>query len=362
MKQRIVADDAIPHLRQAFGEGVVAVRGAEIGPTHLQGADVLLTRSVTRVDRALLEGSHVRFVGSATAGVDHIDLDALDDLGITFAHAPGCNARAVTEYVLTATFGHGEPRGAVGIVGYGQIGRRLAAALRALGQTVHVCDPPRAQAGHRDEDYRSLAELLHACQTVTLHVPRIHDGPHATRHLIDGAALNLLREGSLLINTSRGDVIDHRALKTWLDAQRGEAILDVWEGEPHLDAHVLGHARVRLATPHIAGYTVEGKARGTAMLHAALCEAFDEPLTFTEQDVTGTHACVSASFDDDVGAVLRAVHPLTSIDRATRDLLRIEPIARASAFERLRREYPLRRELSAFEPTTTAAALWSHLR
>lgn len=354
----IVADDAIPHLNEAFGD-VTRVRGTEIAREHLVDADALLVRSVTRVDAALLAGTSVRFVGSATAGVDHVDVPALARAGIVFAHAPGCNARAVVEYVLAATLGESALRGPVGVVGFGQIGRRLTTALRRLGFEVWVCDPPRAESGDCSEAFLGLPALLERCNTVSLHVPRVRQGVHGTRHLLDAEGLRRLPEGALVINTSRGDVLDNAALHAWLDAGRGEAVLDVWEGEPNLRWPLLGHPRLRIATPHIAGYTAEGKARGTAMVHAALCEAFGLEGSFDAEGVMPLAVPLAAQ--PDVASVLRAVHSLLSTDIAARALLERAEHERAAAFEALRRGYAFRRELTAYEPTLGARELWTSL-
>lgn len=341
-RPRIVADDAIPHLTEAFGE-VVRVRGADISRAHLLDADALLIRSVTKVDAALLDGTAVRFVGSATAGTDHVDTDALRARGIAFANAPGCNARAVVEYVLAATLGWTELRGPVGVVGYGQIGRRLTTALRRLGFEVLVCDPPRVEAGHDDEAYVELSALLERCNTVTLHVPRVR-GAHSTHHLLDHDALARLPAGARVINTCRGDVVDNAALHRWLDAGRGDAIVDVWEGEPSLRWALLRHPMLRIATPHIAGYTAEGKARGTAMVHRAMTDVFDGLGTFHPSDVLpAPPALVDAPS-------LRSVHALDPTDASLRALLDVPLAARAAGFEALRRGYVFRRELSAYAP------------
>ncbi len=337
---RIVADDAIPHLAAAFGE-VTRVRGAEITRDHLRDADALLVRSVTRVNAGLVANTPLRFVGSATAGIDHVDTVALREHAITFAHAPGCNARAVTEYVLASTLGWTELRGPVGIVGHGQIGRRLSAALRRLGFEVWVCDPPRAEAGNDAEPYLPLDALLERCNTVTLHVPRVR-GVHSTHHLLDEHALKRLPTGARVINTSRGDVVDNAALHRWLDDARGDAILDVWEGEPALRWELLAHPKVTLATPHIAGYTAEGKARGTAMVHAAMARAFEGLPVFLPASVVPTRTEVPAA---EPAAALRTLHPLRETDASLRALLARPTNERPRAFETLRREYRLRCEV-----------------
>ncbi len=357
----IVADDAIPHLDAAFGtDAVRRVRGADIGRSHLQNATALLVRSVTRVDANLLEGTPVRFVGSATAGTDHVVRADLDALGIHFAHAPGCNARAVTEYVLTALLSFGGFTDPVGVVGYGQIGRRLTTALRRLGYTVLVCDPPRADAGFEDERYHPLSTLLRGCPTLSLHVPKVLDGAYATRHLLDAEALATLPTGALVLNTCRGDVVDNAALHAWLDAGHGHAVLDVWEGEPNVRSGLLRHPAIRLATPHIAGYTAEGKARGTRMVHDALQQHLKTTPTFEERAVLEPVAALPK--DADAPAVLRTLHPLHAPDADLRGLLRLPAVDRPRAFEALRRGYVLRRELSAVPATSAATSLFAALQ
>lgn len=355
---RIVADDAIPHLQAAFGE-VTCVPGPAIAPEHLREADVLLVRSVTRVDDALLDGSAVRFVGSATAGVDHIDQDALQRRGITFAHAPGCNARAVVEYVLAATLGVGALRGPIGVVGYGQIGRRLATALRRLGFEVLVCDPPRAEAGYADADYQPLSALLGACAVLTLHVPKVTEGPHITAGLLGAEQLAQLPAGALVINTCRGDVVDNRALLAWLEAGHGTAMLDVWEAEPALYWPLLEHPRLLLGTPHIAGYTQEGKTRGTAMVHAALMQWLGQPPRFQASDVLAPGGGLPEQASE--ADVLQLVHPLADTGHALRRLLARPEPERPAAFEALRRSYLFRRELTAFTEVPPALRLWAAL-
>nr|WP_243663590.1 4-phosphoerythronate dehydrogenase [Rhodothermus marinus] len=221
---RIVADENIPFAREAFrGFGVVRPLPADqITPATVRNCDVLLVRSVTRVDAALLEGSRVQFVGSATSGIDHVDLAYLQKRGIAFAYAPGANADAVVEYVLAALLELAVRRNVslrgrvVGIVGCGHIGGRLARRLPALGLEVLCCDPPLAEQTGRT-DFVSLETILAEADIVTLHVPLTRTGPHATYHLIDAAALARLRPSAWLLNTSRGAVVDGRAL---LEARR----------------------------------------------------------------------------------------------------------------------------------------------
>ena len=324
---KIVVDDAIAGWREAFagfGE-VVALRGRAIDAAAVADAKVLVVRTVTRVDAALVEGSALRFVGSATAGIDHVDVEALRERGIAFAHAPGCNAPAVVEYVLEAIEGR---EGPVGIVGVGEIGSRLAPMLRARGVEVLVDDPPRRDRGERVEGgWSSLHEVLARCRVVTFHVPAMHAGPYATHHLLDARGLDRLCAGAVVVNTSRGEVVDNAALESWLAAGRGHAVLDVWEGEPSLRWSLLARTEVVLATPHIAGYSRAAKARATTMIHAALAKwlGVDDHL--------------------DPASIMPAVpeaEPLHATDAKLRALLQLPEPDRAEAFEALRRAYALR--------------------
>jgi erythronate-4-phosphate dehydrogenase len=373
---KIVADDAIPWLTEAFGElgEVVATPGPSIDAAAVADADVLVTRSVTTVDANLLEGSPLKLVVSATAGIDHVDLAALQTAGVAFEHAPGCNAQGVVEYVLTELLtaaADGGPgwlgRGPIGIIGFGQVGRRLAVVLRELGLQVVVNDPPlraKLEAGElsglseehvalvRTETFVPLRELLEQAAVVTLHVPRVEGGRWPTPHLLDAKALARIREDALVFNTSRGDVVDNAALRTWLDDGPGSAVLDVWEGEPKLDPSLVLHTSVRRATPHIAGYTVQGKARGTAMAHAAVCRHLQREVTFRAADVVdrldeAPTPTVRTSDIHWLGALLRVHHDLAPTDAALRALAQDGAEALAAGFEGQRRGYDLRHELSA---------------
>jgi erythronate-4-phosphate dehydrogenase len=277
---RIVADENIPFAREAFEcfGTVETCSGGSIDRSVVRDADVLLVRSVTPVGRGLLEGSSIRFVGSATIGTDHVDVSYLRETGIAFAYAPGSNAESVVEYVTSALFCLAVRRAerlrekTAGIVGCGNIGGRLARRLQALGLTVLCNDPPLAEAARgsaRGREYVSLETVLDAADIVTIHVPLTRSGPHPTFHLFDRDVLRALKPNAWLINTARGSVIDHLALKNSVGPGRpSAAVLDVWEGEPDPDPELV--ARVDLATPHVAGYSYDGKVQGTLTLHDAL--------------------------------------------------------------------------------------------
>lgn len=267
---KIVADQNMPLLDELFGAGgeLVALPGRAITPAVVRDAEVLLVRSVTRVDAGLLAGSAVRFVGSATSGCDHVDRDWLARAGIEFAHAPGCNAGAVVQYVLAVCCAL-RPRWrelTLGILGCGAVGGRLWRLLEALGVRCLTCDP-LLPAGELPAPV-GLDELLGEADILCLHVPLTRDGPHATHHLLDAARLAQLKPGALLINAARGAVVDNAALRRLLaDGGNLAVALDVWEGEPAIDLELM--RRVDLGTPHIAGYSREGREHGSRAVHAA---------------------------------------------------------------------------------------------
>lgn len=349
---RLVIDENMAAARAALSPlGEVTARpGRDIKPEDVASADALFVRSITRVDAALLEGSPVRFVGSATIGIDHVDTEWLADNCIAFAHAPGCNAAAVADWVvavlaaLTRKGHHVLGQGTVGLVGAGNVGRRVAARLEAMGYTLRVCDPPRAEA----EGPRGFVDLetALACDVVTLHVPRTAGGAHPTIGMIDEAAIAVMPPGGILLNAARGGIIDEDALSSRLDDGPDlYAVLDTWSGEPDIDADLL--ARVTLGTPHIAGYSLEGRLRGTAMVAAAAADFFEVALDW---DWRGElpQAPSMAPAADAMEAILQAYDPGRD-DAALRGLLALPPGERAAAFDRLRKEYPVRREFGFHE-------------
>ncbi|MDU3365645.1 MAG: 4-phosphoerythronate dehydrogenase, partial [Proteus mirabilis] len=266
---KILVDENMPYAQQLFcqlGE-VKAVPGRPLPIEELDDTDALMVRSITKVNASLLAGKPVKFVGTATAGFDHVDTAWLEQQKIAFSSAPGCNAIAVVEYVFSALMVFAEQEGfqltdkTVGIVGVGNVGGRLAKRLRALGVNVLLCDPPRADRGD-DEQFHSLETLLKQADILTFHTPLNKSGRYNSYHLINESNLDILPEGRILINASRGEVIDNAALLSALNqGKKLRVVLDVWEPEPDLSLELLN--KVDIATPHIAGYTLEGKARGT---------------------------------------------------------------------------------------------------
>lgn len=247
---KILVDENMPYARELFsrlGE-VKAVPGRPIPVAELDDADALMVRSVTKVNESLLGGKPVKFVGTATAGTDHVDDAWLAQAGIGFSAAPGCNAIAVVEYVFSALLMLAERDGfalrdrTVGIVGVGNVGGRLQARLEALGIRTLLCDPPRADRGD-EGNFCSLDELVEQADVLTFHTPLFKDGPYKTLHMADDALISRLKPGTILINACRGPVIDNTALLNRLNAgQSLSVVLDVWEGEPDLNVALLEKA------------------------------------------------------------------------------------------------------------------------
>jgi erythronate-4-phosphate dehydrogenase len=350
---RILADRNIPALDNCFGHlgDVRTVEGRGLQAADLRAVDVLLVRSVTRVDEQLLAGSPVRFVGTATAGVDHIDIPWLQHSGIGFAAAPGANANSVVEYVLAAIAAVDDylerllAGGRVGIVGYGHVGRLLARRLRALGVGSLHYDPWLDQSAL--ESPVSLAQVL-ACDVVSLHPSLTTADPWPSRHLLGPDALDRLGANQLLINASRGPVLANDALLARLRQPDGpRCVLDVWEFEPAVPPALL--ESVQLGTPHIAGYSHDAKLAATAML----AQALREQLQLGSVDLaSGGRAPVLELPPELLGAdLLRHLcqlrYDLAADDRRLRAaVLGVAEADARAAFDQLRKDYPLRRELA----------------
>ncbi|HCJ30361.1 MAG TPA: 4-phosphoerythronate dehydrogenase PdxB [Pseudomonas sp.] len=357
---RILADENIPLVDAFFAEHgeIRRMPGRSINRAALEQAEVLLVRSVTRVDRELLEGSAVRFVGTCTIGTDHLDIDYFEEAGIEWASAPGCNARGVVDYVLGSLLALAEGEGVeldgrrYGVVGAGEVGGRLVEVLRGLGWDVRVCDPPR-QAREVGE-FVGLDEILAECDVISLHTPLTLEGEHGTFHLLDRARLERLRPGTWLINAARGAVVDNTALREQL-ARRPDiqAVLDVWEGEPQVDVELAELCWI--ATPHIAGYSLDGKLRGTAQIYQAFCasKGLEPKVALAElmpvAPLCGLSFDASAKPGDVLATICRAVYDPRRDDAAFRRSLSEDEEQRRTGFDRLRKQYPPRREIDGLQ-------------
>ncbi len=338
---------------------VVLVPEEEITPAHLQDADILITRTKCRIDRALLADTPVKFVGCAVAGTDHIDYASLQDLDVACIHAPGCNAASVADYVVTALLLEAERHGrditasTLGLTGVGHIGRRVAARATAMGFTVLLNDPPRAaQEGTDKWSFMELADVLPVADFVTVHVPYSQSGPFPTAHLLDYRFFESMAPGALLINAARGGVMDSDACLAALEhGPLRQATLDVWEDEPTIRRDLLD--AVDFATPHIAGYSLDGRLRGTQMIYEACCRFLEEEPALSVDvdrwpapeprtlDVTGQ------STQTVLTNLARLAYPLSDDDARFRAGASSDPARMARHFVTCRREYPVRREFSA---------------
>jgi len=350
---KILADENIPYVREAFGTlgQVTTLSGRAMNADSVKEIDLLLVRSITKVNRALLDGSSVRFVGTATIGEDHIDKACLAERGIAFASAPGSNANSVGQYLVAALLrlrrqSAFDLRGLkLGIVGVGNVGTRVLAKATALGLECVLNDPPLArQTG--DPRYKPIEAILE-CDIVTLHVPLTRAGPDPTHHLADERFVRRMKPGGILINTSRGGVADGDALKRALDDGHLKAcVLDVWEGEPKIDTHLL--ERVALGTPHIAGYSFDGKVNGTRMIYEAACRFLDAEPTWDPTPLLPQPECPRLLVDGNAPEALEgavdAVYDIMQDDAAMRTILAAPEHERPKRFDRLRKEYPRRRE------------------
>lgn len=355
MQLTILADENIPAVAHYLGAQakVLPIDGRKLTASQLAGVDALLIRSVSRVDSRLLSGSQVRFVGSATSGFDHVDREYLRAQGIEFAYAPGSNANSVVEYVLAAVAACDDKLeqllagGTVGIVGYGVIGRALAARLQVLGIAYCSYDPwlPTEQISRPAE----LAEVLQ-CDVITLHAELTRQQPWPSYHLLSERELAVINPDALLINASRGAVVDNAALLRLLQTGGGpKTVLDVWEGEPAIDSELL--RQVTLGTAHIAGYSLDGKILATRMLCDAMRRVFDLARPAGGSPIRDPGRLRLAGGLSGAALVRQLLQQRYDIGRDDSELRRAvidaPPAEAAQGFDNLRRNYPERRELAA---------------
>jgi len=353
----IVADERIAALDQTFGRHgeLVKVDGRRIDHQLLETADALVTRTVTRVDRELLEGTGVRFAATATIGTDHFDIRYLNSAGIRWTSAPGCNADATAQYtlamfLLSCRRLERDPFSqSYGIIGCGNVGGRLKDLLESLGIVVVACDPPLEAEGV--EGFRPMSDVL-ACDAISLHVPLSHGGRWPTHHMFDQAVFERLSPDSLLINSCRGDVLDGSALASWL-AKGGMAALDVWPGEPEIDPALMKLTVV--ATPHIAGYSLDGKLNATSMVYRDFCEYFGITDLGEVSRPTGPSLDIGELPRLTVDEVILHVCPVERDDAAMRQRLVCPAKDRVRAYDAMRSHYPARRDFGAWTLSGFAA-------
>lgn len=336
---KVIVDNKIPYIREAIeriADEVVYVPGAEFTPALVRDADALIIRTRTQCNRALLEGSRVKFIATATIGFDHIDVDYCREAGIVWQNCPGCNAGSVEQYVHAVLLLLKRQKGLVlegaclGIVGVGHVGSRVERMARSLGMRVLRNDPPRADQG--EAGFVDLATLARDCDVITFHTPLYREGVYRTFHLADAAFFDSLQRRPFILNTSRGEVIETEALLQALQQRQiREAVIDTWEHEPDISLDLLN--RVFLGTPHIAGYSADGKSNATRMALEALCRFFHVEADF---QIVPPALPQREYASDPETAFLQAYNPTTDSEA-----LKAAP----EKFEYFRGNYPLRREL-----------------
>ena len=358
---RIVADENIPLVKEYFSQygEINLLPGRKIQNSDLESAGLLLVRSVTSVDEPLLRGSAVKFIGSATIGEDHINKQYLQSRGIGYSNAPGANANSVVEYVFSAIIDWCVRRDremaalSLGIIGVGAIGSALRSVAEKLGLEVNCYDPPKGLGAVGQVPPRVIQSDI-----ISIHTPLTKHGPCPTHHLIDGEFLASLPGGQLLINSSRGAVVDNCQLHQFLrqNPQRLDVILDVWEGEPSVNLGLL--EEVLIATPHIAGYSYDGKVLATRMLHQAWRSfiGLRETPSFTKttqlnvgEELAGTvfEIPLGVSLMEGLQTAVNVAFDIRADDQKMRDLK--NQACDKAAFDGYRKNYPKRREFNCFQ-------------
>jgi len=351
---KVVIDDKIPFIKgvlEPFAE-VDYLPGNKISQHDVKDADALIVRTRTLCNEALLKDTSVKFIATATIGYDHIDCLWCQANGIEWTNAPGCNSGSVYQYIasvlatLSTHFGFNFEDKTLGVVGVGNVGTKVAQLGTAFGMKVLMNDPPRAEK-EGPSQFVPLDEILSMSDLITLHVPLNSTGAHKTYHLFDKATFDQLPYRTILINSSRGEVIDNMALKNVLKNRKiGAAVLDVWENEPDIDLELL--PLLNIATPHIAGYSADGKANGTAICIQALCHFFGLPLTdwrpseipLPVQPLSFELDCNGKSLQQCLCEAIWQTYPVNDDDGNLR--------ASPATFEKQRGDYQIRREFEAF--------------
>lgn len=350
---KVLVDNNIPYIYKLFNlyNDVQVCEGRVISARNLKDINVLIIRSVTKINQKLLDYDSLKFIGSATSGVDHIDQKFLKKCGIFFVSAPGSNAVAVVEYVFTVLFCLAQRDGfflrdkIIGIIGVGYIGNLLYHRLNSFGVHTLLCDPFMSKRSVIQNDWKSLEELVSEADILTLHTPLTYDGDHPTWHMIDIDVLDALSSNTILINTSRGAVIDNGALLKILEnGKKLNVILDVWESEPEISIPLLSY--VDIGTPHIAGYTVESKIRGIIQIYKEYCKffnIFDHIYKYLLSFPVVHHITVNSKIDEAyLSRLIKYHYNLYLDDHMFRNLI-LSP----GGFDRLRKCYIDRREWSS---------------
>ena len=353
----IVIDENIAYAEEAFSAfgNVKLIHGRKITNEQLKDSDALIVRSITKVNKELLDNTPVKFVGTATIGTDHIDLDYLKNKKINFSDAKGCNADAVAEYIFTSILTLAQKNNitingkTIGIVGVGNIGSRIARLAKAVGMNVLKNDPPLQRLTESDE-YVSIDKIYDA-DIITLHVPLNISGIDKTVHLFDKENLKKLKDNTILLNASRGQVVDNSALFELIKPKKLNVVLDVWENEPDINVNLLN--LVKIGTPHIAGYSFEGKLNGTVMIYNALCDAFNEKPSWVpdipELGNNSMDAVMKTYSEEFLFEIFNSIYDIHRDDKEMRLIDEQSIEQRPVFFDKLRKNYPLRREFTNYK-------------
>ena len=352
----IIVDENIAFSDKVFNQfgTVKLLPGREISNSSLKNTDVLIVRSITNVNQDLLNTTNVKFVGTVTIGTDHIDLDYLNHKNIFFADAKGCNAYSVAEYVvasllnLAVRFDFSLKGKSVGIVGFGNVGNKVATLAEALGMKVLLNDPPLQRSGDK-RNFVEIDEILN-CDVISLHTPLNLSGIDKTYHLFNIENLSKLKDGTILINTSRGAVINNKDLLDVISNKRLKVVLDVWENEPNINIDLLNETLI--GTPHIAGYSYEGKVNGTKMIYESLCEflGMDKTFSFELLPVPNSRLSFNKSniIETGLDKLVSSIYSINDDDERMRKIIKLNEADRINYFDLMRKSYPERREFNNY--------------
>ncbi len=344
---KIIADENIPFVKNAFSHlgQVKTMPGRTILNKDLLNAQILLVRSITRVDKQLLQGTPIKLVATATSGINHIDLEYLRSKDIMFTDAVGCNANSVAQYVISAicywSLKYNKPlcEQSLGIIGYGKVGKAVKKLAHLLNIECVINDPPLAEIG--TNDLSSLESSLD-CNIVTVHVPYTTSGTHPTINLFNKDNINQLPSDCLFINSSRGEVVNEPALIARKDIK---IVLDVWQNEPSINHLTL--AQTLIGTPHIAGYSYDAKVKGTKMIHDSCCQLLNIPSKWTPPDIVNKcnqEKTISFSNNKNLREQLLKAYNISLDDSLLKKTLSNQVTKSANYFDNLRKNYPIRRE------------------
>ena len=337
---KIVIDDKIPYIKETISKltnRAVYIPGNMIGNDDIRDADALIIRTRTHCDAQLLKGSNVKFVATATIGYDHIDTNFMEQAGIKWINCPGCNASSVAQYIdavltLIKTEKHIDiQKQTIGIVGCGHVGRKVVEVARRKGMNILICDPPRSDA-EGEKGFVSMEQIAKEADIITFHVPLTKEGRYPTYHLANETLFDNLSKRPIIINSSRGAVVDNEALLYAINYNKvKDAVIDTWENEPNINKELL--KRVWIGTPHIAGYSADGKTNADNMVISALCDFFSLPKqpAICPPEIPNADLCPKNEDE----RTLFFYNPIPESNK-----LKLEP----EKFEWFRNNYPLRRE------------------